>query len=384
MLATRAPALTQEALRRLEGESAEDSEMPQCLAAAGSSRSAICAAGSAWLPSWRELASGKATLSDVGGDSEDNADSDPGEWRRGWQRLLSSFVETTFREREIMPAMEPSRQALLRSQSGPGAAAWLATRPTERALTLRPVRMQVALRRRLRWPLPLCAAQCNGRACRKALDRLGDHRAACPLSGRLKRRSRPLERIWARIFREAGARVVEDVFLRNTSLPGIHEHDGRRVEILATGLPLHRGVPLAVDATLVSPLRTDGRPCPRAAAEDGVAIRRGEKAKETAYPELVRSDTVRLVTLACEVGGRMSAACAATLRQLAAARARESPAPVRSAAGAAWALRWTRLLSVTMHDCTAATLVDDVPIDLDGADSVLPLDVGVWLDGSSL
>ena len=280
-----------------------------------------------------------------------------------------------------MPAMEPNRQALLRSQSGPGAAAWLATRPTERALTLRPVRMQVALRRRLRWPLPLCAAQCNGRACRKALDQLGDHRAACPLSGRLKRRSRPLERIWARVFREAGARVVEDVLLRNTSLPGIQGHDGRRVEILATGLPLHRGVPLAVDATLVSPLRADGRPCPRAAEADGVAIQRGERAKRATYPELVQSDVVRLVTVACEVGGRFSEASAAIVRQLAAARARECAPPLRSAARAAWALRWTRLLSVTAQDCLAATLVDDVPADLDGTDGTPPLDVGVWLDG---
>ena len=280
--------------------------------------------------------------------------------------------------------MTPSQQALLRSQSGPGASAWLAARPTERALTMRPVRMQVALRRRLRWPLPLCAAQCNGRACRKALDQLGDHRAACSLSGRLKRRSRPVERIWARIFREAGARVVEDAFLRNTSLAGIQGHDGRRVEILATGLPLHRGVPLAVDATFVSPLHADGRPGPRAAVEDGVAIRRGEKAKEATYPELVRSDVVRLITVAGEVGGRLSATTAATLRQLAVARARESPAPLRPAASAAWALRWTRLLSVTMQDSLAATLVDDVPSDLDGTDGEPPLDVAVWLDGEGL
>ena len=244
--------------------------------------------------------------------------------------------------------------------------------------------MQVALRRRLRWPLPLCAAQCNGRACRKVLDQLGDHRAACPLSGRLKRRSRPVERIWSRIFREAGARVVEDVFLRNTSLPGIPGHDGRRVEILATGLPLHHGVPLAVDATMVSPLRADGHPCPRAAVADGAVIQRGEKAKLTTYPELVQSDVVRLVTVACEVGGRMSEASAATIRQLAAARARECSAPLRTAVRAAWALRWTRLLSVTAQDSLAATLVDDVPFDLDGTDGEPPLVVGVWLDGDSV
>ena len=133
----------------------------------------------------------------------------------------------------------------------------------------------------------------------------------------------------------------------------------------------------------MSPLRADGQPCPRAAVADGVAIQRGEKAKRTTYPELVQSDVVRLVTVACEVGGRMSEASAATIRLLAAARARESTAPLRAAARAAWALRWTRLLSVTAQDCLAATLVDDVPSDLDGTDGAPPTDVGVWLDGDS-
>ena len=108
------------------------------------------------------------------------------------------------------------------------------------------------------------------------------------------------------MFREAGARVLDDVLLRDTSLPGIAAHDGRKVEILATGLPLERGVPLAVDATLVSALHADGRPWPRAAERDGVAIQRAEDAKRRTYWELVRSDVVRLVTVACETGGRLS------------------------------------------------------------------------------
>ena len=357
--------------------------MPPCLGAAAQARATICATGCGYLPAWRELVQRKQSLLADAEITADCEESDPGELRRGWQRLFSSSAEHSFREHEVMPAMANDSRAMLRSQSGPGAAAWLGARPTERGRTLRPVRMQVALRRRLRWPLPLCAAQCDGRACRKQLDPRGDHRAACALSGRLKRRSRPLERTWARVFREAGARVVEEVLLRNTSLPGITAQDGRRVEILATGLPLDRGVPLAVDATLISPLHADGRPWPRAADVDGIAIVRGEKAKAATYPELVHSDTVKLVTVASEVGGRLSATCSSVIRRLAAARARESPTPLRPAAGAAWARRWTGLLSVAIQDSVAATLVDDVPAELDGADGVAPSDVGVWLDADT-
>ena len=187
--------------------------------------------------------------------------------------------------------------------------------------------------------------------------------------------------MWARVFREAGARVVENVLLRNTSLAGIAPHDGRCVEILATGLPLEHGVPLAVDTTLTSALHADGRPWARAAEEDGVAIRRGEAAKASTYPELLRSDAVRLVTVACEVGGRWSATCRSVLRRLAAARARTSPPALQGPARAAWLCRWSSLLSVTQQDAIAATLVDDVPLELDDADAVQPLEVAVWLDG---
>ena len=209
---------------------------------------------------------------------------------------------------------------------------------------------------------------------------MGDHRAVCAVSGRIKRRSAPLERVWARVFREAGARVVLNAFLRDTSLPSIAAHDGRRVEILATGLPLHRGVPLAVDATLVSPLHADGQPWAKAATQDGVAISRGEALKARTYPELVKSTEVRLVTLACEVGGRWSADCRTLLRGLAGARARSAPLPLQPVVRSAWLRRWTALLSVAQQDALAATLVDDVPSDLDGADGGEPCVVDVWVD----
>ena len=229
----------------------------------------------------------------------------------------------------------------------------------------------------MRWPLPVCARKREGAACSKSLDPLGDHRAACALSGRLKRRSAPLERTWARIFREAGARVVNNFFLRDTSLPGIAADDGRRLEVLATGLPFFRGTPLGVDATLVSASHADGTPWAGAAAADGVAIRRAEAAKRRTYPELVNSSVIRLVTVACEVGGRWNHATQELLRGLAGARARAAPPALQATAKAAWARRWSSHLSLAVQSALAATLVDDVPVELDGADAEAPCDVAV-------
>ena len=313
------------------------------------------------------------------GDERGADDADPGEFRRGWQHHISSFSESFFREKEVLPTLSVAGRAALRSQAGPGAARWLAARPTCPARALDPLTMQVALKRRLRWPLPACARWCNGGSCRKRLDARGDHRAACALSGRLKRRARPLERTWARVFREAGARVVENFFLRDSSVP-VPPGDGRRIEILATGLPLYRGVPLAVDASMVSALHADGRPWAGAAGADGVAIARAEKAKAAVYPELAHSSTLRLVTVACEVGGRWSAESRAVLKRLASAKARSAPPPLRHVAHSAWLRRWSELLSVSQQRALAATLVDAVPEELDGADGEEPPAASVCVD----
>ena len=179
---------------------------------------------------------------------------------------------------------------------------------------------------------------------------------------------------------KAGARVIENVFLRDTGLPTVAATDGRRLEVVATGLPINRGVPLGVDVTVVSPLHADGSAWDQADTEDSVAIRRAERAKATTYPELVESPVLRLVTLAVEVGGRMSDDCASVLSRLAACRARSAPPRLRASASWSWLVRWSGMLAVAVQDSLAATLVDDAPVLLDGADGVTPLDATVWLD----
>ncbi len=185
---------------------------------------------------------------------------DVGEWAHGWQYYASTAREQYVLQHEVRPASDASRRAMMLSQAGPSASRWLTALPTSAGATLEPIRVQVALRRRLRWPLPVGAGACSGRSCRRRLDALGDHMASCHLSGRLGRRSKPLERTWARVFREAGARVAENVYLRDTTLQGIRPNDGRRLEIVATGLPMHRGAPPRLRRHHGEPLARRWRP----------------------------------------------------------------------------------------------------------------------------
>ena len=83
-----------------------------------------------------------------------------------------------------------------------------------------------------------------------------------------------MEKTWARILRESGERMREKVFLADAGLGGIDPSDGRHIEIVVAGLELARGVPLAVDVTLVSPLHADGTPWPDADKAVETACRR--------------------------------------------------------------------------------------------------------------
>ena len=89
--------------------------------------------------------------------------------------------------------------------------------------------------------------------CRAHLGPCGDHLAARPRSGILRARGCPLERAAARVRKEAGAAVTLNVNVKDLNVDPARQDD-RRIEVIASGLPLWGGGQLAVDTTLVSPL----------------------------------------------------------------------------------------------------------------------------------
>ncbi len=241
--------------------------------------------------------------------------------------------------------------------------------PTSTLTTIPSAELRVLLLRRLHLPIPLAARRCR---CQGALDARGHHRAACSTCGVLRRRGKPLEKAAARVCREAGARVAENVLLQNMNIAGISGHDGRQIEVVANRLPLWGGAQLAVDTTLVSPVRRNGQPQPRAAAEDGAQLRTARARKEGKYRELLQSRRCRLVVLALEVGGRWSKVAVDFVRLLAKAKARTVPELLRPAAKAAFLHRWTGILAVAAQRSLAATLLELPVDDAEGVDGDLP------------
>ena len=95
-----------------------------------------------------------------------------------------------------------------------------ACRPADAAATLAPDRIHLALRRRLRLPLPITRARCGGdgqHGCRGVVDALGDHSTSCPCTGLLARRGFVLERAWVQVARKAVGQKAE--WFLNNGLP---------------------------------------------------------------------------------------------------------------------------------------------------------------------
>ena len=175
---------------------------------------------------------------------------------------------------------------------------------------------------------------------------MGDHRAACPTAGVLGARGAALERAAARVCREAGARVATNVFLRDMNVD-VPLADGRRIEVLANGLPCGRAPRRPSTPPWSSPVTRAGGAQPEADRVPGTALDQAAKRKCLhTYPELAVARRCKLVVLALEVGGRFGPEAVAFLRQLARARARESPALLRPAVQRASLHRWTGMLAV--------------------------------------
>ena len=315
-------------------------------------------------PSWHELLQGAlAPQPDANLEEQEF-----GNHLRGWQRVATASRDR-LDETGLHAALDPASQALLLSQGGAHGGRALTAFPTAPEFTFPDSHFRILLLRRLRMPLPLAARRCR---CRRFLDPLGDHRAACHRCGVLGPRGVPLEHAAARVCREAGARVATNVFLRDMNLD-TPVFDDRRIEVVANGLPIGQGAQVAIDTTLVCPVRADGRPRPQAAQTPGVALRTARRRKRrSVYPELRAAARCCLAVLGFEVGGRWSTQALDLVRQLAWARARSQPDHLKAASAHAFMYRWSALLAVAAQRAFAASLLELPQQNTDLEEGVCP------------
>ena len=303
------------------------------------------------IPPWEELANTPP---------ERVEEPEPSQPKMGWQQRASRKLEDRFINDTVWPALTDSARALVRSQHGPLASAPLTVLPTSKATRLDPQPFRFLLCRRLHLPLPLSMRTCQrGRQ----HDIFGHHRAACAVAGILGKRGYPLECAAAQVCREAGARVSTNILVRDLDLVAHNNLDGRRLEVIADGPTLWHGAQLAIDTTLVSPLRRDGSARARAADHDGAVLVEARRRKERTYPELSgEGGRARLVVLAAEVGGRWSGETAKFLAALADAKAQSCPFILQNRVKAAYVRRWSAVLACSAARAFTAPLPDRRPV----------------------
>ena len=164
----------------------------------------------------------------------------------------------------------------------------------------------------------------------------------------------------ARVCREGGARVQFNAFLRDLNLGVANVTDGRRLEVIANGLPLFKGAQLAIDTTIVCPVRRDGTPHARTPTKDGISLEKARVRKEKRYPELNGiGGRARLVVFAMETGGRWSEEAWKFVHLLSKARARSDPKLLQKEAAIGWAKRWQGLLAVSAQRAIAESLLEE-------------------------
>ena len=342
MVQTRHPRIADEMVYQLEG-------MTQSPSLAAAKRAAAELDELFEVPQWSALAAGLRPP------PREPEQQEPGAPRQGWQHEAAVCVERRFRGTILFPRMVPGERAMVRSQAGPNAGVALSTCPSSPLTRIDSPLFRVLLQRRLSLPLPLSKRICG---CGLPNDAFGHHRAACARTGMLGRRGVPLESAAARICREAGGRVATNLHVRDMDLGIPNAADSRRLEVVVDGLPLHGGVQLAIDTTLVSAVKGDGSPRRGAADRDGVALANARRRKMRTYPELVGAGArARLVVLALEVGGRWSSEASNFVKLLARARARSEPLVVQRRMEQAWRLRWSAILACAAARSFAASLL---------------------------
>ena len=140
-------------------------------------------------------------------------------------------------------------------------------------------------------------------------------------------------------------------------------HDLRQLDVYIRGLSLGRGLPVVGDMSMISAIHSDGTPWAGAATHDGVAIDRSIANKHAQYPELVVSQTVEFLVLACEEGGRWGPDVFHLVRDLVALKVAPLHPLLRRSCALAYTRRWWSILAMGAQTAAVDCILNqDSPI----------------------
>ena len=136
--------------------------------------------------------------------------------------------------------------------------------------------------------------------------------------------------------------------LRNTNIP-VPSEDNRRLDLIVTGLNVHRGLPLFCDVTIVSSISGNGEPRGGTSNRNGGLLQQAQQENDDTYHAVVVSGLGSLLCLGSEVFGRWSSQCVNMVPALARERSRGLHPRVRRGVALSLQHRWWGLLGLALQ-----------------------------------
>ena len=221
---------------------------------------------------------------------------------------------------------------------------WLTVCPTTTSLSISNVHLQCAVRRRLGIAVTFEGDDVHGHAS------LTDNRWA-----RLNIRHNGVVAGWRQVLVEAGGSIPDrnvERTLTRTNIP-VAPTDGRRLDLIAPGLNVYRGLPLFCDVTVLSPITATGFARPGTSNQGGQLLVHAEADNDDTYSDVLSTGLGALLCLGSEVYGRWSRQCVDIVPKLARERTRGLHVRVRRGMALGLQHRWWGILGLAVQRSVA-------------------------------
>ena len=144
--------------------------------------------------------------------------------------------------------------------------------------------------------------------------------------------------------------------LRNKIILVLSE-DNRRLDLIVTGLNVHRGLPLFCDVTIVSPISGNGEPRGGTSNRNGGLLQQAQQENDDTYHAVVVSGLGSLLCLGSEVFGRWSLQFVDMVPALARERSRGQHPCVGGGVALSLQQRWWAVLGLAVQRAVAHTVL---------------------------
>ena len=158
-------------------------------------------------------------------------------------------------------------------------------------------------------------------------------------------------RFWLKLEHKSLIAMLRGCISR-TNVP-VAPEDLRRLDLIAPGFNVCRGLPLFCDATVLGPIAATGLARPGTSNQGGQLLANAEEDNNDIYWDVISTGLGELLCLGCEVYGRWGRQCVDLVPKLARERTRGLHVRVRRGMALSLQHRWCAILGLAVQKSVA-------------------------------